>query len=43
MTAPAGHVTVVVAPAKAPEPHAVEYRDGDRDTLDDTVRDAVTL
>jgi hypothetical protein len=25
MTAPAGHVTVVVAPAKAPELHAVEY------------------
>ena len=25
MTAPAGHVTVVVVKALAPEPHAVEY------------------
>jgi hypothetical protein len=43
MTAPTGHVTVVVVKAPDPELHAVEYSDGDRDTLDDTVRDAVTL
>jgi hypothetical protein len=44
MMAPAGHVTVTVAgkPLVA-EPHAVEYKEGDRVTLPDRVADAVTL
>ena len=43
MTAPAGHVTVVVVKAVVPEPHTVEYSDGEPDRLADTVREAVTL
>ena len=43
MTAPAGHVTVVVVPAPVPELHAVEYSDGDPDLLDDRVELAVAV
>ena len=55
MTAPTGHVTVVVVKAPDPELPAVEYRDGDRVTdglagreaeaerLDDLLRDALTV
>ena len=43
MMAPAGHVTVVVVKADVPEPHTVEYSDGEPERLADTVREAVTL